>query len=141
MDQLETLILPETILAKLIAHATNSQPYESVALLAGVIKDTIAYVTKVYTPKNIDYSPYSFTVDSFELLSIYTDIESNKLELVAIYHTHPAPAKPSGMDLYYMEVNSCVWLISNISKPGKPNGYLLLQDGTLKTVTVKIVKQ
>ncbi len=140
MYQLETIILSETILATLVAHAKHSYPYESVALLAGRIEGTIAYATNTYLPENIEQSAVSFTVDPIVLFDIYTDIEKKHLELVAIYHTHPAPAKPSGMDLSYMEVNSCIWLISNTSTPDKPKGYLLLKDGSLKTISVKIEK-
>ncbi|HUT82563.1 MAG TPA: M67 family metallopeptidase, partial [Candidatus Bathyarchaeia archaeon] len=134
----ETIILPNVILSKLVTHANNSKPYESVALIAGKIQGSIAFAEKAYTPRNIEQSTVSFSVEPLELLEIYTDIENEKLELVAIFHTHPAPPTPSGTDLYYMEVNTCIWLISNTAEPEKPHGFLLLEDGSLKKIKIEI---
>ena len=137
--QIDKIILPKSLLTKLVKHAKKSSPNESVAMISGKIKGTVAYAEKVYTPENIDKSTTTFTVDPLTLLKIYTEIEEEGKELVAIYHTHPAPPKPSGTDKSYMEVNPCVWLISTTKKPEEPKGYQLEENDTIKEVEVTIL--
>jgi proteasome lid subunit RPN8/RPN11 len=136
---IETIILPKNLLKTLVKHAKKSSPNESVSMISGTIKGRIAYAEKVYTPENIDQSTTTFTVEPLALLKIYTEIEEEGKELVAIYHTHPAPPRPSRTDKYYMEVNPCVWLISTTKKPEEPRGYLLEAKGTIKEVDVTIL--
>ena len=61
--------------------------------------------------------------------------------MVAIHHTHPAPAEPSGTDLYYMHTNRCLWLISTTSKPAEPKGYYLTKDEELKQIMIEIIAE
>jgi len=138
MEKITKIILPESLFNALLVHAKKTLPYESVSIIAGTISGTCAIAEKVYTPDNIEESKVSFTVDPLALLDIYTDIEEQNKELIAIYHTHPAQPKPSGTDLHYIEVNPCIWLISSTSEPDKPNGFLLLADGTLKEILIEI---
>ncbi|MEA2071568.1 MAG: hypothetical protein U9O98_09800 [Asgard group archaeon] len=58
--------------------------------------------------------------------------------LVAIYHSHSAPPKPSKLDQEYMTVNRCVWLISSFSNLSELKGYLLVSNDDLKEIEVVI---
>jgi len=140
MKNVSTIIVPENLLKKIIAHAKKSVPNESVAILGGKIEGEIAYAKIVFTPENEDQSQVTFSVDPYTLLNIYSKIEEQGLDLIAIYHTHPAPPKPSETDRYYMEVNPYIWLISSMTKPEKPEGYFLLEAGVLKKVKIVIEK-
>jgi proteasome lid subunit RPN8/RPN11 len=137
--QVDKIILPKELLAKLVAHAKKSSPNESVSMISGTIKDRVAFAEKVYTPENIDQSTTTFTVDPLTLLKIYTEIEEEGRILVAIYHTHPAPPQPSGTDRLYMEVNPCIWLISSTKKPEEPKGHILEENGNVKEIDVSIL--
>ena len=138
MQNVKKIVIPNSLFQIIISHAINSKPYESVSIISGHTRNKIAYADEVYTPKNIDNSTVSFTVDPLVLHEIYTDIEEKEKEIVGIYHTHPAPPKPSGTDLNYMEVNPYVWLISSTNSPDKPKGYLLTPNGDLLNIEVEI---
>ena len=136
MIDIDSIVIPEKLFERMVKHAEKAAPYESVSIIAGTIKDKQALAEKVFTPENIDKSTVSFTVDPLVLLDIYTKIDESDLEVVGIFHTHPAPPFPSGTDKRFMEVNPSVWLISSTSEPTKPNGYLLRENGKLKNVKV-----
>ena len=138
MIAVKRIDISKALLTKLVEHAKTSSPYESVSIISGIIKGSIAKAEKVYTPENIDKSTTTFTVEPITLLEIYTEIEEENRQVVGIYHTHPAPATPSATDRLYMEVNPCVWLISSTNSPEKPKGYLLVEDKTIKEVEIKI---
>ncbi len=136
MIDIDSIVIPEKLFEKMVKHAKNTAPYESVSIIAGTIKDKQALAEKVFTPENIDKSTVSFTVDPLILLEIYTKIDESDMEVVGIFHTHPAPPFPSGTDKRFMEVNPSVWLISSTSEPTKPKGYLLRENGKLKNVEI-----
>ena len=136
MIDVDSIVIPEELFEKMVIHAKNIAPYESVSIIAGTIKERQALAEKVFTPENIDKSTVSFTVDPLVLLDIYTKIDESDLEVVGIYHTHPALPYPSGTDKKFMEVNPSVWLISSTSEPNKPKGYLLREKGELKNIEV-----
>lgn len=140
MENVKKIIIPQELFYQLVAHAEATKPNEAVALIAGKIKDDIAIAKTVYTPENIDHSKATFTVDPLILLKIYTEVENQEKQIIAIYHTHPAPPRPSNTDLSYMEVNPYIWLISSTSTPERPKGYFLLSDSTLKEVQVEIIR-
>jgi proteasome lid subunit RPN8/RPN11 len=61
--------------------------------------------------KNIDNSPVSFSIDPDELLNAYNLAYSKGMEVCAIFHSHPAKASPSSIDIKYMQINPVIWLI------------------------------
>ena len=136
MIAIDSISISKNHFKTIVDHAEKNAPYESVSILAGVVKDNKAVVKEVFTPENVDRSTVTFTVDPLHLLDIYTDIDSKNLEVVGIFHTHPAPPYPSGTDKLYMEVNRCVWLISTTSKPNEPKGYLFLENRKLKNIEI-----
>jgi proteasome lid subunit RPN8/RPN11 len=139
MENIKKIIIPQHLFLQLITHAEATKPNEAVALIAGKTEDEIAFAELVFTPNNIDNSTATFTVDPLVLLKIYTEVEKQDKQIIAIFHTHPAPPKPSNTDLSYMEVNPYIWLISSTSNPEQTKGYYLLIDRTLKEVEVKII--
>jgi len=91
--------------------ATDSLPLESCALLIGKTNNEDVTVSEVIVANNADKSQVSFSIEPKELLDAYNKAESKGLEIVAIFHSHPAPAKPSSTDVKYMEINPIPWLI------------------------------
>jgi proteasome lid subunit RPN8/RPN11 len=131
-------ILPKHLLKQLVEHANNNRPKETVALIAGQEQEGKIYCSKVFTTRNIDESTVSFTADPHSLLEIYQEIDQQDLELVAIFHTHPAPAKPSEVDKHYMKTNPVVWLISNTNYPEKPQAYILNESNEIVEISLEI---
>jgi len=68
------------------AHVETNAPLEACGLLAGK-NDS---VEKVFLIANQAQSPARFRMDPTEQLQAFDWIESNGLELLAIFHSHPA---------------------------------------------------
>ena len=110
------LVLREIDFNLLKFHAEKIYPLEAPAILIGKIRENIASVDEVILTKNSDESSTSFTIDSTELLEIYTKANRENKEVVGIFHSHPAPPKPSRLDMKFMRSNPFVWII--MSMPG-----------------------
>jgi proteasome lid subunit RPN8/RPN11 len=87
--------------------AKGALPNESCAFLLG--KDD--RVSEILTMRNADESKISFSIEPQELLRAYDLAESKKLQVIGIFHSHPARPMPSGTDRKFMEINPVVWLI------------------------------
>ncbi|MCF2137244.1 MAG: M67 family metallopeptidase [Candidatus Thorarchaeota archaeon] len=105
--------IPSDELSALYDLAEQCLPNESVALLFGVLKDRIAIVTSVEPMKNIANSPTRFEVDPAAEYELLIRAEQQKIELVGIFHSHPAPPRPSTTDMTYMKLNPVVWIIAS----------------------------
>ncbi len=92
---------------RLASIAKGALPNESCAFLLG--KD--GRVTEILPMRNVDESQVSFSIEPQEVLYAYDFAESKKLQVVGIFHSHPARPAPSGTDREFMEINPVVWLI------------------------------
>lgn len=66
-------------------HASAQYPLEACGLLAGK-NNQVEVVIKI---RNQSQSPTRFVMDPYEQLNAFQWIESNGLELVGIFHSHP----------------------------------------------------
>jgi len=107
----QRLVLSSRHVSELKKLAVDSLPLESCALLAGRISSDDFVVSEVIVTKNADRSKATFSIEPNELLDAYNKAESLGLDIVAIFHSHPAPASPSSTDARYMEINPIPWLI------------------------------
>lgn len=109
----------------LIKHANEASPHESCALLFGNIEDDCFDVKQVFLTRNIDDSPVNFTISNEELLKGYQEAEKRKMDVVAIFHSHPdSDAHPSEIDKKYMHTNPVPWLIFS-NKSEELKAYML----------------
>jgi len=69
----------------MLKHVERYVPLESCGLLAGK-NDR---VEKVFVVRNQAQSPARFVMDPYEQLKAFDWIESNGLDLLAIFHSHP----------------------------------------------------
>lgn len=83
--------------AAIIAHARRAAPAEACGILAG----RGGAVRRVYPLRNVAETPLTrFLADPTEQLRAFNDLESRGLELMAVYHSHPAsPPVPSETDV------------------------------------------
>lgn len=111
MKQRRRLVVSSEHIGKLRKLAVDSLPLESCALLAGSIRDSDFLVSEVIVAKNADGSSVTFSIEPSELFDAYKKAERLGLDIVGIFHSHPAPATPSGNDAKFMELNPVPWLI------------------------------
>jgi proteasome lid subunit RPN8/RPN11 len=82
----QQLTISKTQWQEMLLHVEHSAPWESCGLLAGK-NDR---VEKVLFIQNQAQSPVRFVMDPYEQLKAFDWIESNNLELLGIFHSHPA---------------------------------------------------
>ena len=81
---------------EMLEHVDAQAPLEACGLLAG--KDDT--VQKVILVRNQSQSPVRFVMDPYEQLQAFEWIDSSELDLLGIFHSHPAgPDTPSQTDI------------------------------------------
>jgi [CysO sulfur-carrier protein]-S-L-cysteine hydrolase len=92
---------------QLTSIAKGALPNESCAFLLGKKNAVI----EILPMRNADQSQVSFSIEPQEMLRAYDHAESKKLQVIGIFHSHPARPAPSGTDKKFMEINPVVWVI------------------------------
>jgi proteasome lid subunit RPN8/RPN11 len=116
---------------QLTSLAKDALPNESCAFLLGRNDRVI----DILPMRNADESAVTFSIEAQELLQAYELAESKKLQVIGIFHSHPAKPAPSGTDRKFMEINPVVWLIYSTTEQ-KFKAYIY--DSDVKEVAVKI---
>jgi [CysO sulfur-carrier protein]-S-L-cysteine hydrolase len=104
---MQSISLTAGQIEELVCIAKDVLPDESCALLLGENNA----VVEIFPMRNIDESPVTFSMESTELVEAYNLAESKGLQVIAIFHSHPAQPSPSSSDIKFMEINPVVWLI------------------------------
>ncbi|MGB6464086.1 MAG: M67 family metallopeptidase [Nitrosotalea sp.] len=121
----------------LTRHAKQNEPNESCAILFGKNNDGQFLTTDVFLTKNTEPSPVNFTISNDDLIKAYEESEKRKLEVIAIFHSHPnSAAYPSSTDRQYMEVNPVPWIIYSNSN-NEFRAYIL--ESTIIPINVTIL--
>ena len=97
----ERLQLPERIYERLRAEGRAALPDECCGLLGGHGGE----VAELFAASNQLASPSAFEIPPQELFDIFRELRARKLELVGIYHSHPAgdnaPSRQDRERAYY----------------------------------------
>jgi [CysO sulfur-carrier protein]-S-L-cysteine hydrolase len=128
---MQSISLTAGQIEQLVSIAKDLLPDESCALLLGE-KNA---VVEIFPMRNIDESPVTFSMDSTELVDAYSLAESKGLQVIAIFHSHPAQPSPSSSDIKFMEINPVVWLIYSTTE-WRLKAYVY--EDYVKEVTIKI---
>jgi proteasome lid subunit RPN8/RPN11 len=116
---------------QLASLAKDALPNESCAFLLGRNDRVI----EILPMRNADESAVTFSIEPQELLRAYDLAESKKLQVIGIFHSHPARPAPSGTDRKFMEINPVVWLIYSTTEH-KFKAYVY--DSDVREVAVKV---
>jgi proteasome lid subunit RPN8/RPN11 len=111
--------------------AKDALPNESCAFLLG----RNDRVVEILPMRNADQSAVTFSIEPQELLRAYDTAEGKKLQVIGIFHSHPARPAPSSTDRKFMEINPVVWLIYSTTEH-KFRAYLY--DSDVREVAVRI---
>lgn len=109
--------LPRRIADDLTAHARADAPVEACGLLAG----SGEAVAEAYRLTNVDQSPEHFSLDPREQFGAVRAARGLGLEIVAVYHSHPAsPARMSPEDLRLAVAPGMCYVILSLADPQGP---------------------
>ncbi len=121
---------------EMLQHVDNHLPLEACGLLAGR-QDR---VTKVIRVRNQAQSPVRFVMDPNEQLQAFDWIESSGLDLLGIFHSHPAgPETASATDIAEAayEVIHIIW--SRMEGHWQARGFWI-EAGQASEVSLRIIE-
>lgn len=104
----------------MIRHVSEQAPLEACGLLAG----KQGRVEKVLLIRNQVQSPVRFVMDPYEQLDAFEWIDSQALELIGIFHSHPAgPETPSATDIAEAAYEVVHIICTPLNGPWKARGF------------------
>ncbi len=135
-------MIPQEFIIRLHNIAEEMLPNEAAVLLFGVVIGNRVIVQSLETVQNVSSNPRtSFRIDPEEEYRHLIEAEERGEALIAIYHSHPAPPRPSFKDLQFMRLNPVIWLIaSKVSGDWTSRAYVLKNDEA-QVVRVEIVER
>jgi proteasome lid subunit RPN8/RPN11 len=116
MNSLLRLIMPNELRRQILSHARRSRPREAVGVLGGTPE---GLVKRAIPLPNIARCDKQFIADPFAQFCALRSLQSEHLEVLAIYHSHPnGGVEPSHEDLEYARHWSCAHLIIALGTQG-----------------------
>lgn len=111
------LQMPMPIYQRMIGQAREGFPFEVCGILGG--KGNI--VSAIYPMTNTDASHDHFMMDPREQFTVVKALRSQELEMLALYHSHPAtPARPSDEDIRLAFTPDISYVIVSLADPSAP---------------------
>ena len=94
---ISVLTIPQSFVDEITKHSLEDYPNES----CGIIAAESGKACNLYRMRNVEASPYRYSMDPKELYLTYKDIEQDhNWEVYAIYHSHThSEAYPSATDV------------------------------------------
>ena len=118
-------------------EAKRVHPVEACALLFGGLTDREAIVTRVVVMPNILRSTVRFEIDPQAFYKAFMQARKDGMEFVGFFHSHPALARPSAVDLRYMRLwGDAVWLVLSQTDGGM--GAFRMRTGRVEELTIKV---
>ena len=85
---------------KIVEHGLRGKPLEICGLLVGHKTEADTVVTEVHEVDSKDLSEKTYNMDALRYMKIDSDVGKRGLQIVGIYHTHPATEPyPSPTDM------------------------------------------
>ena len=98
-------------------EAKKASPIEACGLLFGKVTQKEATVERIVTTPNIMKSTTRFEIDSKAFYDAFIEADKDGLLFLGFFHSHPAPATPSSVDLTFMRLwEEAVWIIFSLTE-------------------------
>jgi len=117
IDKSTTLQIDRQIWEQMRLDVARRAPEEACGLLAGQRQGNRLWGRCLFITTNLHHSPTRYRIDPHEQMAAFNQMEAQGLDLIGIYHSHPAgPDEPSPTDLaeaYYPEAAYLIWSRNN----------------------------
>ena len=124
-------------LSSLGEEAKKNHPVEACALLFGKLINNEAIITRIVVAPNILQSTIRFEISPQIVLNAFEQADQEGLQFIGLFHSHPAPASPSAVDLRYMRLwGEAFWLI--LSSINGAIAAFQMVDGEVHEITLKV---
>ena len=108
------LKIPNDILERMVVQAKAEAPVEACGVLAG----SDGKIEKMYEMTNVANSSDHFMMAPAEQFAAVKDMRAAGLEMLAVYHSHPAtPARPSAEDIRLAFTPGVIYIILSLEDP------------------------
>lgn len=132
---MNSLTLTKKQIEEMIAHVNLLAPLEACGLLAGKNQS----VEKVLSVANQTQSQVRYVMDPIEQLKSFEWIEFNKLDLLGIFHSHPAgPEIVSPTDIAEAYYPVVYVILSRTENLWRARGFWI-EDGKFSEVSLQII--
>jgi [CysO sulfur-carrier protein]-S-L-cysteine hydrolase len=131
---MNTISLTAVQITQLTRHAKDALPNESCAILLGDDDK----VVKILPMRNVDESPVTFSIDPTELIHAYDLAERKGMQVIAIFHSHPAKPLPSSTDIKFMQINPVVWVIYSTTE-SQLKAFVYDDNDIVREIAIRII--
>lgn len=119
----------------MIAHVDSQAPLEACGLLAG--RDS--KVEKILMVTNQAQSPLQYVMDPIEQLNAFNWIESNQMELLAIFHSHPTGLETvSPTDVAEAAYAVSYVILARIKHEWRARGFWI-ENGGFREISLRVI--
>jgi proteasome lid subunit RPN8/RPN11 len=131
---MHSLLLTKEQLQVMIEHVNGEAPFEACGLLAGVDST----VQKIFLVQNQTHSAVRYVMNPIEQLDAFAWIDSHQMELLGIFHSHPAgPETVSPTDMTEAAYEVVQIILSRTDKRWQARGFWI-KDNDYKEVQLQI---
>ena len=132
---MQSLTLTKDHLQKMIMHVDSHAPLEACGLLAGLNLK----VETVLTVTNQAQSDVRYVMDSIEQVNAFEWIESNQLDLIGIFHSHPTgPETVSPTDIAQAAYAVAYVILSRVDNDWRARSFWI-KDGAFSEVVLQVI--
>lgn len=118
---------------EMLSHAGDSAPAEACGILAG----RAGKVERLFRMTNVEGSPVSYFMDAKEQFKAMKLIREDGLEMVAIYHSHPAGgAYPSPKDISLASYPDSAYVIIALGPKPEIKAYMI-EEGNVREIGIR----
>jgi proteasome lid subunit RPN8/RPN11 len=136
---MEYLLIHHSQLDELEKLAVTTLPNESCAILLGKKSKTKSIVQHILPMNNSYHSSIEFNIDSDDLYEAYNKARIMNLNILAIFHSHPAKPIPSTKDKIFMLINPIIWLIYSTSSHTF-KAFIIDKEDEIKEINLLLIK-
>jgi [CysO sulfur-carrier protein]-S-L-cysteine hydrolase len=131
---MQSLTITNEQLQQMIAHVDSHAPLEACGLLAG--RDST--VEKIFFVQNQAQSAVRYVMDPIEQLHAFEWIESNGMDLLGIFHSHPSgPETISPTDIAEAAYAVIYIILARVDGGWRARGFWI-ENGEYREVTLQI---
>lgn len=122
----------------IVTQARECAPAECCGILAGASNGR---VTRVYPMTNAKDSHEEFLMDPAEQFAVRDDVERRGIEMVAVYHSHPAtPSRPSAHDVAMAFYPHLACMIVSLAADEPVVKAFRIVDGEVAEIPVRVAE-
>ena len=129
------ICIPEPIVKNIIQHADDERPLEACGYLAGTGNE----VKDIYPMTNVDQSPEHYSFDPEEQFAAMKKAQAQELDLMAVYHTHPATTPRMSAEDVRLAYDTSIYYVIYSLQTDEVKAFKVNSNKQVTEVPVKII--